>query len=610
MSENGSGDGTFLEPPESRPTSDPQSPPPPPPPPPAAAPPFPPAPRPVPRSNSKATWSLILGIVSMLCCGLLAGIPAIALGFAGKREISLSGGAEGGRGVAIAGIVTGILGTILSTLAMVLIAIGIWAGNSSTDSPPWTPPSQSAADGPTDLKSFYDQHLQWHACGHGRCSRATVPVDYDNPSGQTMSLAVKVIPSTGAGGHSLFVNPGGPGGSGMDFADYMASTFGDRVRDHYDLVGVDPRGVGMSTPIDCLSDRQFDAFAAGDPDPDSPSEVTEYRNTIHDFGVGCEKRSGAVAAHISTEEAARDFDIVRALLGRDTFDWFGASYGTQLGATYATLFPNRVGRMVMDGAVDPSLGVIESSRGQAIGFERALKAYVQNCVQKKSCPLGRRSAPAIDQLTDFLKSTDKHPLKTGEKRKLTEGLAFYGIAVTLYDKGTWAVLSQALDAAFDGDGSVLLRLSDYYFDRKSNGTYSGNTGEAFPAIGCLDTRDRPTLDQVEAIRPEFDKESPVFGPAMAWGALSCTDWPIPATHPQVRINAAKSAPIVVVGTTRDPATPYEWAKALTKQLGSAVLLTRVGDGHTAYTSGSTCITDAVDDYLVDGTVPKPGKTCK
>jgi pimeloyl-ACP methyl ester carboxylesterase len=564
------------------------------------------------RTNAKALWSMILGIASIVlfCIGFLVGVPAILLGFAGKRDVALSGGAEGGRGLAISGIVTGLIGTIVSALFLALIGIGFLADKHSTKAGPWTPPTPAASAGPSELEPFYRQKLDWKSCeDNSKCAHVTVPVDYDQPGGQTLSLMVKVLPATHPGGRSLFLNPGGPGASAVDFVDYMGSLFGDRVRAKYDLVGVDPRGVGGSTPIDCLSDRQFDRYTAEDPDPDTPAEIEQARKATRNFGRGCEKLSGAVAAHVSTEEAARDFDIVRALLGQKKFDWFGASYGTQLGATYATLFPDRVGRMVLDGAVDPSLSSIQSSLGQTAGFERALRAYVKDCIQERSCPLGRTVDPAIDRIAALLQSTDKHPLKTVERRKLTEGLAFYGIAVTLYNKSTWGMLSQALDAAFKGDGSVLLRLSDYYFDRQADGSYDGNLGESFPAIGCLDTDDKPTLEQIEAAEPEFVKASPVFGRAMAWGAYGCTDWPIPVTHPQVAIHASTSAPIVVIGTTRDPATPYEWARSLADQLGSGVLLTRKGDGHTAYASGDDCITEIVDDYLVDGTVPKPNTVC-
>lgn len=564
------------------------------------------------RTNGKAIAALVLGIVSiaLFCIGFLAGIPAMLLGFAAKRDVMLSGGAERGRGYAIAGIVTGLIGTLISALFLALLGIGFVVDEHGSKAGPWTTPTPSASVPPAGLKPYYTQKLTWVSCDDdARCARVTVPVDYARPDGETLSLKVKVLPATEPGGRSLFLNPGGPGASGVDFVDYMGSLFGDRVRAKYDLVGVDPRGVGESTPIDCLSDAQFDRFAAEDPDPDTPAEIERSRATVRAFGLGCEKRSGALAAHVSTEEAVRDFDVVRALLGEKEFDWFGASYGTQLGATYATLFPQRVGRMVLDGAVDPSLSSIESSLGQTTGFQRALRAYVSDCVQESSCPLGKTVDPSIDRIAALLQSTDKHPLKTVEKRKLTEGLAFYGIAVTLYNKSTWGMLSQALDAAFKGDGSVLLRLADYYFDRQADGSYEGNLGESFPAIGCLDSVDKPTLADVEAAEARFVKASPVFGRAMAWGSYACTDWPIASEHPQIKISAPTAAPIVVIGTTRDPATPYEWAQSLTKQLQSGVLLTRKGDGHTAYASGDDCITDLVDDYLVDGTVPKPNTIC-
>ena len=509
--------------------------------------------------------------------------------------------------------------TTLLALFVVLVLIGAVAvaavvgGNDTTDTSSKFKKPTPATDGvPSGLEDFYSQKLSWDDCEEDKCTTVKVPIDYERPDGETLKLRVKVVPAQGDGGRSLFINPGGPGGEALGFTDYMKSQFGDAVLDRYDLVGVDPRGVGKSTPIDCLSDRQLDEYAASEPDPDDQAEIEKYRAQSVDFGRGCEKRSGALAAHISTEEAARDFDVIRALLGAKTFDWYGASYGTQLGATYATIFPKRVGRMVLDGATDPTLTAEESAFGQTTGFERALDAYIKDCVKKATCPLGNDATAAEDRLNKFVQARDTDPLSTGSQRKLTEGITFYGIAVTLYDKQTWSLLTQALSAAFRGDGSVLLQLSDAYFRREPDGSYSENLGEANPAINCLDAgpEDASTLDDVKASLPRFAKASPVFGKALAWGALSCTDWPIAGDHPQIDIDAADSEPIVVLGTTRDPATPYEWAKALTDQLGSAVLVTREGDGHTAYTSGNRCIKKAVDAYLVQGTVPKDGTVCK
>ena len=504
------------------------------------------------------------------------------------------------------------LAVLAAVLLVALLVAGLVAATSDDPKPTdgFATPTPAAGDVPEGLEKFYTQKLSWDGCGDDQCTTVTVPIDYEEPGGDTLDLKVKVVPAEGEGGHSLFLNPGGPGGSALGFTDYMKSQFGNDVRKRYDLVGVDPRGVGESTPVDCLSDSDFDQYAASDPDPDDAAEIKDFRDIFANLGAGCEKMSGALAAHMSTEEAARDFDVVRALLGSEKLDWFGASYGTQLGATYATLFPKNVGRMVLDGAVDPALSSEESAFGQTTGFQRALVAYIEDCVTSKGCPLGRDAAAAEQKLADFVDARDAAPMDTGQERKLTEGLTFYGIAVTLYDKQSWPVLTQALTAAFKGDGSVLLRLADVYFERNADGSYGSNIGEANPAVNCLDANDSSTLEEVQASVPRFQKASPVFGRALAWGALGCGEWPIEATHPQIEVDATGSAPIVVLGTTRDPATPYEWSKALTKQLNTAVLVSRQGDGHTAYTSGNACIRKLVDAYLVDGTVPKDGTLCK
>jgi pimeloyl-ACP methyl ester carboxylesterase len=505
--------------------------------------------------------------------------------------------------LAIGGIVTGLIGTLASALFAALVGIGLWADQEDQSVPDWTPPQAAPSVDTEALKPFYEQKLRWSDCDGGKCARVTVPVDYENPGGETMSIAVKVIPSIGGGGRSLFINPGGPGASAIDFANYLATKISPEVRKHYDLVNVDPRGVGRSTPVDCLSDAEFAKWAAGDPDPDTPQEVEDFRADTRRFGEGCKKRSGAISAHISTEEVARDFDVMRSLFGREKLDWFGFSYGTQIGATYATLFPKRVGRMVLDGAVDPSLNTIDASLTQAEGFQRALVAYVRDCTKGMWCPLGRDDRKALQRIAGLMQRIDQHPLRTDDgNRQLTEGLAFYGIAKPLYSEATWSTLTQAFDAAFQGDGGVLLRLADGYF-RDAN-------GEAFHAVSCLDEREHPTLAEVQAAEPRFEKASPVFGRALAWGALGCTDWPIKATHPQRDIDSRTTAPILIIGATGDPATPYESAKALAKQLKTSVLLTRVGDGHTSYAGGDDCIDAVVDAYLISGTVPRKGTVCR
>lgn len=558
------------------------------------------------RINPKATWSLGLGIGSLvlaLCGGFLLGIPAMVVGYSARRDIGLSGGAEGGRGRAAAGIVTGLIGTLVSALFAASLALGMWSDRDGSAERPWNPPTAVPTVDTSELKSFYTQSLRWTDCGIGKCTRVTLPIDYADPDGKTLEVAVKVVPARGAGGRSLFLNPGGPGASGIRFADYLAGKISPEVRQHYDLVNVDPRGVGDSTPVDCVSKSAFATFAAGDPDPDTPAEIKTFREKHRKLGQACARRSGAVAAHVSTEEVARDFDVLRSLLGQQKLDWFGFSYGTAIGATYATLFPHRVGRMVLDGPVDPSDGVIEAGFAQAVGFQRALRAYVADCTSRWRCPLGRDETKAMRRIAGLMQQLDRHPLRTDDPdRMLTQGMAFYGIAKPLYSESTWISLSNAFDAALQGDGSVLARLADAYFEEAN--------GEAFLVISCLDARDQPTVADVEAAEPRFARASPVFGRSLAWGSLSCSDWPIKATHPQVDIDARTSAPILLVGTTGDPATPYESAKSLAKQLSSSVLLTRVGDGHTAYASGNDCIDDHVDRYLVSGKPPAEGTVCR
>ncbi len=437
-----------------------------------------------------------------------------------------------------------------------------------------------------------------------------MPLEYEKPRGKTLELRVHVLPARGDGGRSLFFNPGGPGAAAIPYADYMASQFGRDVRARYDLVFVDPRGVGDSSPLDCLSDRDLDDALASDPTPDDPAEIAAYRASSADFGAGCSQKSGDLSAHMSTEEAARDFDIVRVLLGATTFDWFGASYGTQLGATYASLFPKNVGRMVLDGGIDASLTGPELASGQSEGFGRALRAYINDCLRAKDCPLGRNVSMAEGKLSDLLRSADSAPLRTDTSRPLTEGLMEIGLSFPLYSETLWPRLTGALKSAFTGDGSGLLRLSDLYTERLSDGHYASNLLEAFIAVNCLDFDERGTPEDVERALPRFERLNPVFGRSDAWGMLGCADWPIEATHPQIEVNATGSKPIIVLGTTRDPATPYEWSEALVDQLRTGVLVTREGDGHTAYGSGNKCIDELVNDYLADGTVPKDGTTCK
>ncbi|MER6051678.1 alpha/beta hydrolase [Streptomyces sp. NPDC001793] len=477
-----------------------------------------------------------------------------------------------------------------------------------------TPLAPLPAAIPAELRPYYDQELSWHDCGVAgfQCATMKAPLDYTKPDPATdLKLAVARKQATGPGARlgSLMVNPGGPGGSAIDYLQQYAPQPA-AVRARYDMVAMDPRGVARSEPVECLTDAQMDRYTQTDTTPDNPAEVDQLVTADRDFAKGCEARSGKLLPHVSTIEAARDMDVLRAALGDKRLTYVGASYGTFLGATYAGLFPSRSGRLVLDGAMDPSLDSRAINLQQAAGFNTAFTAFAADCVKKKDCPLGTKGTEdAGRQLSALFKKLDAHPIDTGQERKLTESLATTGVIAAMYDQGAWPLLRKAIAQARAGNGRGLLALSDSYYERDASGHYA-NQMYANPAVNCLDLPAPFTgPDQVRGALPGFRKASPVFGDNFAWAALSCAYWPVKATGTVHRIEAKGADPIVVVGTTRDPATPYTWAKGLAAQLSSGTLLTYVGDGHTAYGRGSDCIDTAINTYLLEGTPPAKGKRC-
>ncbi len=470
-----------------------------------------------------------------------------------------------------------------------------------------------AEDAPEGLEEFYSQELVWSSCeGDFECASLTVPLDYAEPEGQTIDLALLRTTAGGDSQGSLVVNPGGPGASGVDYAMMAGMAISGPVREAYDVVGFDPRGVARSAPITCFDDAQMDDFLSADPSPDDAGEEAASQELMEDFAQACEQNAPDLIGHISTVEAARDIDILRAALGDEQLTYFGASYGTFLGTTYASLFPERVGRLVLDGAVDPELTGLEMGLGQAEGFERATRAYVEDCVAGGECPLGSDVESAMSRIPAFLDELDSAPLSVGDDAagELTEGWGMYGIIVAMYDQNAWPILSQAFDRAFQGDGTLLMYLANLYASRGSDGSYDGNGMQAIYAVNCLDRpagSDGEDLDSA-AVEQEFEEASPTWGRYLA-GEGACEYWPAEATETIEDYSAAGAAPILVIGTTRDPATPYEWAEGLAQTLDSGVLLSYDGDGHTAYGRSNDCIDDAVDAYLLEGTVPADGTTC-
>jgi pimeloyl-ACP methyl ester carboxylesterase len=471
---------------------------------------------------------------------------------------------------------------------------------------------QSASD--PALAKFYGQKLVWKACGAGfDCTKALVPLDYAKPKGPTIKLALKRVKGTAAKRvGTLFFDPGGPGGSGVELVAQIGPSLSTNLQGRYDIVGLDPRGVGASNPLECISDARLDAWFAKPAAPATAAAKKAYIRAITQFGKSCLRTSGALAAHVSTVEVAKDLDVLRALVGDRKLSYLGWSYGTKIGSVYAELFPTLVGRMVLDGPEHPRFEGVEAERSQLRGYEIALRAFVRDCVARADCPLGTSDA-AMQNLASFVQGLAGKPIPTSEpQRPLTDSRAVVGIIGRLYTPSTgWPLLRAALTAGLQGDGTFLAGLADQYIGRQESGySKNGNEFEANQAVVCLDSASRKGASVAEKALPEFRTISPVLGPMFAWNAAVCELWPIKAANPRPAINPVGAPPVLVVGTTRDNATPYSQAVALAKALPKSVLLTYDGDGHLAYlTRGSKCIDTAVNRYFLTGKLPPKGTRC-
>nr|WP_218880932.1 alpha/beta hydrolase [Kineosphaera limosa] len=481
-------------------------------------------------------------------------------------------------------------------------------------------PGTTAAQPAANLSRFYEQTPKWGACDDvqpetqgSQCTWLEVPIDYASPDAGTTKLRVLKVPATGTAKGSLLVNPGGPGGSAVDYANMADWIVTGQIRRSFDVVGFDPRGVGRSEPIVCLDDVKTDEMLGADPTPDDEAEYQQMIEASKQFGQACESKYPKLLPHVSTVDAARDMDVLRSVLGDEQLTYLGKSYGTFLGATYAGLFPQRVGRLVLDGAIAPDLTNDQMNLGQAVGFETATRAYVQDCISDGNCPLGGEVEAGLTKLRDMLKQLDTNPVPvTGDARvtKLTEGWATLGLARAMYDETAWGGLTDALRQLEGGDGTDLFELAKQYADRSSDGKYGGNIMQVISAVNCLDRGAQPQdFTQMQQLGQEFAQKAPTWGPFLVYGSTTCAHWPVPATGQPEKITADGAAPIVVVGTTRDPATPYEWAQQLASQLSSGTLITYDGDGHTAYMRSNSCVDSAVDKYLLEGTPPKEDLRC-
>ncbi|MFI1867750.1 alpha/beta hydrolase [Streptomyces jumonjinensis] len=437
-----------------------------------------------------------------------------------------------------------------------------------------------------------------------QCATLRAPLDYREPSGETIGIALVRARAQDSAGRigSLLFNFGGPGGSGVAALPGGGDQF-KTLHSRYDLVSFDPRGVAESSAVVCRDSEQTEAAHQMDHSPDTAAEEKAFLKTSAAFGAGCAERSGTVLPHVGTANTARDMDLIRQVLGDDKLHYLGFSYGTELGAVYAHLFPAKVGRLVLDAVVDPTADFAGGARNQALGFQRALENYF------KSRDIGAEDG--TDRVVRLLKKTDGEPLPTDSDRELTETLALTGIIQALYSEEQWPYLTDALKEAESGEGTQLLALADSYNNRDDQGEYA-TQDHSQRAISCADSKGRPTAAEVKSrYLADFTEVSPVFGPYLAWDLAGwCADWPVPGAWDDPEVSAKGATPILVVGTTGDSATPYEGARKMADELGDGVgvLLTNKGDTHGAYGSAE-CVTETIDDYLLKGEVPPSGKTC-
>ncbi|MFL3868306.1 alpha/beta hydrolase [Streptomyces griseobrunneus] len=521
----------------------------------------------------------------------------------------------------------------LATTAVLLPLAGCSDGGGGGGGEGGSTPTRASTASPTATSGkLATQKLEWSACsapnvaqGGGEspsplpggavweCSFMDVPLDYAKPDGRTIELALirgKAKDQKRRIGSLLF-NFGGPGASGVATLPAFGADY-DRLRARYDLVSFDPRGVGRSEGVECADDAQLDALYQEDGTPDDAAEEKEFVQGQKDFIAACEENSGAELPYVGTTNAARDMDLMRTVLGDDKLHYFGISYGTELGGVYAHLYPDKVGRAVFDAVVDPTKDAEQSSLGQAQGFQLAFDNFTENCADRgDECALPGATGQEVQRwITDLLAQLEKEPVDGLGDRPLTQTLATTGIASALYSKETWPLLEQGLDEAEGGNGALLLALADSLNGRSEDGRYD-NSNAANIAINCADSRQRFTLEQTKAALPAFRKASPVFGEYLGWGLMSCTGWPVAGAWETPDVSAPGSAPVLVIGNTGDPATPYAGAKAMVEQLGTGVgvELTYKGEGHGAYNSKNACVQRAVDGYLLNGTVPKSGTVC-
>ena len=444
------------------------------------------------------------------------------------------------------------------------------------------------------LKEFQNQELKWQNCyGNFECSTLLVPVDYDKMTNDVFHLKVIRFKATDQRQKlgALIVNPGGPGASAFDYAYNAENIVSAAIREKYDIVGFDQRGVGQSDPIRCLTDKETDEMLAGPMIADTPENQRKMVENAKFFASKCKKVAGYKLAHLSTFESAKDMELLRLALNEPKLNYLGKSYGTYLGTLYASLYPSKVGKMILDGAINPSISIQEQNLAQAKGFELALNQFLsENKISKI-------------EIFNLLKKLRIEPLWTKSERKLNDSLAILGIASALYDDVTgWPKLKKAINDASAGNGSKLLALADEYTGRTRTGKYFSNENDVATLISCLDWPNQATFAEMQSTSSRFSSTAPILGPYLVFSQLACNYLESLKSENSLNINTIKIDTLLIIGVTRDPATPYEWAVAFNKKIQGSILLTLEANGHTGQGRGFSCVDKKVDFYLLNSKI--------
>lgn len=498
-----------------------------------------------------------------------------------------------------------------------VLVLGACSGSSSpTESSSTSSSSPSSGPGATttvvpggsnSIPEIPVTPLEWTDCGENlQCATLLAPLDYSRPQETAGGARISVVRHRALSSKkrigSLVVNPGGPGFGGTYLARAARGIYGADILQAFDIVGFDPRGTGDTVPaIDCISD--YDPYFAPDSAVDTPEGLQDAIGLAAAFKNECEERSGDILPFITTEDSARDIDLLRRALGEETISYLGFSYGSELGAAWATLFPDTVRAAVFDGAADPNASGMQSILDQAAGFERALNSFLDHCRSSCGFPAGADPGIRLDEILARI-DANEYPTVTGRPR-LSMSIAYSAVFQALYSTTLWPKLDSALIEADRGKGAIMLELYDDYYQRRPNGTYP-NDLEAFIAITCTEDRGPYTLEEVQRFDDEVRAAAPRLHPAFL-GNVGCIPWAGRAQEP-VSVTGTDAVPILVIGTTNDPATPLASTKRMAEAMKRSVLLTVEGDGHTAYVRNK-CTRKVVGDYLVGLKTPKPGTVC-